>query len=323
VTRSRAAAQAGFTMIEVLLAMILSMLVLGVTVTAFTGMMDDDRAVTEHNEAQETARIAMDRMARELRNLASPTVLTTITENRPRAVERADAFDLIARIVDDNPVPAGSSNSSNLMRVRYCLNAADPQNATIWYQTQRWTSATPPAVPESGSCPSAAWGNQRGIATNVTNVIDPDAQRALFTYDSTDLDKVTRVHSDVYVDPTPTERPVEARVSSGVLLRNQNQYPVAGFTMTVIGTSGTSKIVRLDGSTSVDPESQGLKYCWWVNPPTPIPVCKPEDATWVKPASYRDQGVVASVTLNTTSRVVLTVEDPAGLRDEETKTWMP
>ena len=320
-SRARLAGQAGFTIIELLMAMILSMLVLGITVTAFTGMLDDDRVVTEHNEAQEGARIAMDRMARELRNLASPTILTTITENRPRAVERADGFDLIARIVDDKPLPAGSANTSNLMRVRYCLDASNPQSATIWYQTQRWVSATPPAVPASGSCPGAAWGNQRGIAVNVTNVIDPDAQRPLFSYDSADLDKVTRIHSDVFVDPTPGERPVEARVSSGVLLRNQNQYPVGAFTMTVIGTSGTSKIVRLDGSSSVDPESQGLKYCWWVDPPTPVPACKPDDATWVKPASYRDQGVVASVTLSGTRRVVLTVEDPAGLRDEEAKTW--
>ena len=313
--------QAGFTLIEVLLAMILSILVLGVTVTLFTSMLDDDKVINEHNEAQETARLSMDRMVRELRNLASPTALTVLSENRPRAVERAGPYDLIARIVDDTPLPGGTANTTNLMRIRYCLNAADPANASIWYQTQRWTSAAAPAVPAGTSCPDGGWQTQTQVATNLTNVIDPASQRALFSYDNADLDKVTRVHSDVYVDPAPARRPTEAHVSSGVVLRNQNQYPVASFTTTVIGVSGTSKIVRLDGSSSVDPESQGLKYCWWVDPPTPTPACTPDDPAWVKPPSYRDQGVVTSVIMSGTHQVVLTVEDPAGLRDEEVKSW--
>lgn len=316
----RLAGQAGLTIIELLVAMSLSVMILGATVTAFTSLLDEDRIVNEHNEAQESARLAMDRMARQLRNLASPTALTDVKENRPRAVERAGAWDLIARVVDDRPVGT-SANTTNVMRVRWCLNAADRTNATLWFQTQRWTSALPPAMPADESCPGTGWDTRTQVATNLVNVRDLGAQRPVFSYDSADLEKVTRVHADVFVDPTPARSPVEARVSSGVILRNQNQYPTAGFTMTVIGTNGTGKVVRLDASTSTDPESQPLKYCWFVDPPTPTPECKPDDPTWVKPASYRDQGVVTSVNMSGTRRVVLLVEDPAGLTDEEAQTW--
>jgi len=318
----RDAHQAGFTLIEVLVAMSLSLVIFGVTVSVFGSLLRQDSVAIEHNEAQEGARLAMDRMARQLRNLASPNALTNVKENRPRAVERATAFDLVARVVDDGPLPPGSQNSTNIMRARWCLDTSVAGNGRIWHQVQRWKTSLPPGVPGDTACPgSGAWDTTTLQTSNVVNVTGPSVIRPLFSYDSGNIEKVTRVHADVFVDPTPLRSPVEARVSSGVTLRNQNQYPAAAFTMTVIGTSGTSKIVRLDGSASSDAESQPLKYCWFVDPPSPAPACAPEDPAWVRPASYRDQGVVATVNLSGTHKVVLTVEDPAGLLDEESQTW--
>lgn len=310
--------QGGFTMIELLVAMTLSILVLGVTVTAFVSLLDEDRTVTEHNEAQTQARTAMQRMARQLRNLASPTALRNVKENRPRAVEVATPWDLVARVVDDNVIPVGSQNSANLMRVRWCLNGADPRNGVLWMQTQRWTTALPPAVPGTGTCPASGWSSQQVAAQHIVNLINPATPRPMLTYDSSDPEKISRVHTDLFIDPTPGRSPVEAQLGSGVLLRNQNQFPVAAFEIVQIGVSGSNQVLRFDGSASVDPESQPLKYCWFVDPPTPTPDCAATPA----PASFKGEGVVISYSMPPGShRVVLVVEDPAGLRDEEERTW--
>ena len=109
--------QSGFTLIEMLLVSTLMIVVLGATLTTFDSFQKNAAANTKQNEAQEEARRSIDYLARELRNLASPT------NYDPDSVKRAEPDDLIVQSVASNR-PAGSENLRNTQFVRYCYNQA-------------------------------------------------------------------------------------------------------------------------------------------------------------------------------------------------------
>ncbi len=68
----------------------------------------------------------------------------------------------------------------HLERVRYCL-AGNRNSATVREQTQTWTTATPPAIPSTATCPSTAWGSSTVVAENITNRAGSQ-ERPIFTY---------------------------------------------------------------------------------------------------------------------------------------------
>lgn len=309
-------AEGGFTLIEVMVSMALTTVLLGISVGVFTSMWDEHRTTTLQNEAIDQARISTDRLARELRNLASPSALRNLEANRPRAVELAQGSQIVFRTVDEKPLPTGTQNTANVMRVRYCLDATDPKRGKLFVQTQRWTSQTSPAIPQTLACPGTGWQTSRQVAANLVNNINPSAPRPVFFYDSADTAQITQLRTELFVDSTPEKRPVETKLVSGVFLRNQNQYPSALFTVTML--NATTRTVRLDGSASSDPEGQALRYCWYLNPPTPVPDCRAVP----KPASLIGEGVVFSTNLPAGSnRIVLRAEDQAGLFDDEVITY--
>ena len=121
----------GMTLVEVLMASVLMLIVLGATLTTFNNFERNVKTNEQQNEAQEQARRAMDLMARDLRNLASPTPYL------PLAVDRHEALDLIFQS-EGKEKPAGSLNAQNTTRVRYCVDAVEDR---LYRQTQTWTSA--------------------------------------------------------------------------------------------------------------------------------------------------------------------------------------
>lgn len=251
--------QRGTTLIELMVAMSLMLMVLSATLLLFDAGADNHRRVEEHNEAQDIARRHTDRLARELRNMASPSLLTT-SSAQPLAVDAATDYDLVFRTVDDVR-PAPTDNVPNVKRIRYCLDAANPADGRLYRQEQTWISAATPAMPSTSACPGTGWTSQQLIASSVVNRISGQS-RPLFQYDSADTSRITRVRTDVYVDPTPARRPAEARLTSGVFLRNQNRVPVASFT--VDANPATNEVV-LNGSPSEDPEDMPLDYVWFMN----------------------------------------------------------
>ena len=146
----------GVTLVEMLLASILSLLVMGASLAAFDALQGNHKLTQEHNEAQDVTRQQTDRLARELRNLASPSQLTSDLSAQPQAVDLAADYDLVFRVVDDVR-PAGSLNAANVKRVRYCLNNTTPSNGVIWRQTQTWTTSATPALPSTAACPGTGW----------------------------------------------------------------------------------------------------------------------------------------------------------------------
>ena len=99
------------------------------------------------NDVEPAARQATDRLARQLRNLASPAdVITTSTSTQPKSVDRNLPYDLVFKDVDDGAPRRPTLNRANVRRVRYCLQTsshlgggfASPTRGVLWMQTQTW-----------------------------------------------------------------------------------------------------------------------------------------------------------------------------------------
>jgi type II secretory pathway component PulJ len=296
----------GITLVELLIGMVVSLIIFGATLSVTLAMSNGTKRNADHNEAQDTARTYMDRLARQLRNLASPSIFTDDYQAQPFAVDSAGPYDLVFRVVDDVR-PGGSLNLANVKRVRYCLNATDPSRGVLYQQEQTWTdraSNVPPPVPSLSACPAAGWTSTRIMTEHVVNRAGGQ-NRPLFVFNAADLQRISQIHADLYIDPTPDEPPVETRLGSGVTLRNQNRVPVAR--MDIAAAAGR---LVLNGSASEDPEGAPLTYQWYRDPPTPLPDC----TVTPQPPSCVGQGVVVDIPiLGPYHRIVLVVKDPAGL----------
>jgi type II secretory pathway pseudopilin PulG len=241
----------GSGLIELVAATAIIAVVLGATFGALSGFERSARTNEDQNDSQDRARQGISRLARELRNLASPT------PTQPQALELAEPFDLVFQTVDPDGPNAGQ-NTSNVRRVRYCLDATETKNAKVWLQTQTWTSAAAPAMPSTSSCPSVAWGEKDLVAYGIMNK-DNNRNQAVFTYDDDELADISSIGASLYVDANPSSEPAETRIRTSIFLRNQNRRPSAAFTATVVG----SRHVLLNGWAAQDPEGQVLQYVWY------------------------------------------------------------
>lgn len=321
----RLADERGFTLIEVLVSASLMLLVMGATMTLLSASSRQHRLVEQQADAEQTVRISLDRVSRDLRNLASPTDLSAAAVvagagTLPRSVERDLSYDLIFRAVDDTK-PAGSLNVTNVKRVRYCLEATNPQKGVLWQQTQTWTTALAPAMPTDTACPGTGWSPAQDhiMATGVVNRAD-GLNRPVFRYAGnvgtimgTDDDSradVYRLRTDLYVDADHLRSPRAAHLATALFLRNQNREPLAS--LSIIGINTTTRLIDLNGTASVDPEGQLLEYQLYFDPPSPLPDCKQAapDASCILPASGRLQFVAPAAGTHT---YVLKVSDPSGL----------
>jgi type II secretory pathway component PulJ len=231
-----------------LVAMTLFALVSWGTVATFTRSETLNRTNQVRAEAQDTARRASDRLARELRNLAGPTPA------QPQAVDRMAAQDLVFQVVRPvGPPPAG--NPANVMRVRYCLDGA------VLRRMEQPPTAFSSGVPSGSACDGSGWTNSAVLAADVTN-----GARAVFTYNSPVAAEVTAIHTDLWIDPDPGRGAAETTIASGVFLRNQNRRPVAVARAVKAGTG----VLVLNGTLSYDPEGETLTYLWLRNG-SPIP----------------------------------------------------
>jgi prepilin-type N-terminal cleavage/methylation domain-containing protein len=290
--------QAGFTLIELLVSMSLITFVVMATITAFVGFNRNERVNRIQNESQDEARLTMERLTSQLRNLASPL------DRVPKSVQKAEPYDLVFLTVDAIK-PLGSLNARNIKRVRYCLG--DPVNgkASLIRQQQVWQAVDPPPPFSTSGCPNGAWVDEDGnlSATVVAEAVVNTAQATpvpvfSFSPGPAPLDDITAIRADLMVDVNPGKSPVAATLSSGVFLRNQNRRPVASCT----AKHANGLLIALNGSGSEDPEGFNLKrYTWVIDGDTANPI----------------EGVVLNWTATTTGHHTfeLTVEDQGGLTD--------
>jgi type II secretory pathway pseudopilin PulG len=272
--------EAGFTLVELLVSAAVSLVLFGVTLTVFESMIRQRTLAERQTEVETRARQGSDRLARQLRNLASPADIVTniAASTQPKSVDRNLPADLVFKDVGEIR-PAGSFNSANVRRVRYCLQtagtvpgagySASPSRGVLWMQSQSWTTAAPPVLPADAACPGAGWMEQRIIADHLVNgTTTPmfrytgDTGQVTGTSDA-DRERISRVESTLQVDADVTRAPGAAQLTTAVILRNQNRAPVAAFTFTLLNP--VSCTVQLNGSASEDPESKPLEYEWYID----------------------------------------------------------
>jgi type II secretory pathway pseudopilin PulG len=243
-TAARHQAEDGFTLVEVLLTSVLMIVVLGATLTTLNSFEGTVKANEQLNDAQDETRAALDLMARDQRNLASPT------PGLPNAIDVNDEQELVFQS-EGKAKPLGSLNAQNTTRVRYCL---DTPNTTLYRQIQTWTSAVAPAIPGDGSCPGSGWTKSEALATHVVN-----GARPIFTYNATEPTEITEVSTQLFVDANPNRNPTEVNLQTAVFLRNQNRAPTAEFEWAPM----PDKNIFLNASASVDPEEKSLTFEWF------------------------------------------------------------
>ena len=284
--RARLRDDAGFTLAELLMAMGLMLVIVSATLTVFEGAQRTSNRSQLQNDAQDTARNAVSRVARDLRNQATPT------SQIPVAILKATGTDVVF-IAVGNKRPSGSQNARNLERVRYCLNTS---TRTLWWQKRTWTTPNPPGdVPDSSSCPaSSTWDFAQPIADRISN----GPSRPVWSFGPAGYattDQIRTVDTSLFVDADPASAPPETSLSTSVTLRNQNRAPVASFELKAIGDGH----VLLVGTGSSDPEGQSLTYTW-KDAGVPIATCSSSTCDF-KPAATG------------TRTFGLTVTDPSGL----------
>ena len=288
---SRLRDESGISLVELLIAASLMLVILSATFSSLDGFNQTTRVSADQNDSQQQARQAMSQLARELRNHA------VANTQAPEGIAISQPYDLVFETVGQDR-PAGSANTANVQRVRYCLDGGTP--ATLWAQSQSWITATPPPVPSTFGCPSAAWGPRRVVAEDLVNRFNGQ-NRPVFTYDSAITAEIRRVEMSLFVDTTLNRKPKETHLQSAIFLRNANHAPVASFTSSVTGSGQ----VILNGTASRDDEGERLRYSWKINGTTIAPTTATVDHSGLGSGSHT---------------VELTVTDPGGLFGTATST---
>jgi prepilin-type N-terminal cleavage/methylation domain-containing protein len=291
--------QEGFTLIELLVSMSLITVVVMATISEFVSFSRNERVNRLQNESQDEARLTIERLSSQLRNLASPNDFS------PKSVEKAEPYDVVFLTVDAVK-PVGSLNARNIKRVRYCIGDVANGKAPLIRQQQTWQVETPPPSFSTAGCPNATWGNSTVVAEDVVNTAEAPAV-PVFSYSPgpAPLDGITAINANLMVDWNPGKSPSAATLSSGVFLRNQNRAPVASCTAQY---AGTGKKIALNGSASEDPEGFNMKsYKWYADGKA---TTEPADA----------EGVVAVWEAGTsgTHSFKLVVKDQGDLEDDAT-----
>ncbi len=249
----------GFTLVELLTTMAISLVVLSATLLTFNVLSQTARDNDQRLDAVELARNALDVQARQLRNLAKRL-------NNTSVLDTVSPYDLIFQTSDPSRT-----------WVRYCLDTvtapASASQGRLWTQERSLasTAAAPVTAQMRTGCPSAAteWTTTQVVTEHVTNRRGGQ-DRPLFQYrctvgttctsDPARYDQVVNIGAETLIDTRPDSGPAEMRVTTGVNLRNQNQAPVASFVAT---PASSSRTIVLNGSASTDYEGRTLSYYWF------------------------------------------------------------
>ena len=248
---SRLRDESGFTLTELLVAMGLTLVVLTATLTTLDSFVTANQRNLTANDLRETARIGVDRVAREVRNAAGPGLQTP-------PVERGGPYELVFDSVDPQGA-GGGLNSARVRRIRICLDQSNPKTGRLWRQVETWVGPRP-ALAVANACPHNSYGSQGIVAEGVVNhaVQRNGANPAIFSYDTANLTQLTGIAVELLVDTNIDRVPRESTLNTSVRLRNRNRTPVASFT----ATPQAGGHVLLNAGGSSDPEGQTLKYSW-------------------------------------------------------------
>jgi prepilin-type N-terminal cleavage/methylation domain-containing protein len=312
--------QDGFTLVELLVAMAASLVVFSATLTLLDSYLHQSAAATKRLDAQDQARLAVDRIVRDLRNVSSP--LTA-----PKLLERATRYDLVFQTIG---TPSGG-NVSGIQRVRYCVpqdsSAGSASQEALIAQTQTWTTSTPAANPwtsdpsQTISCPDLTFTPAAGqpvytiLAQSVMNRYQQTSGYPVFSFNNgldgdsvaaSDLPQISTIQVKLRVNPTPSLSGATTQIQSSAYLRNKQHAPVAQFTYTATGNGG----VILNAGQSYSPDNQQLSYAW---------ACTSSPCPAAGTLSIASNGLVSWRPGAGTYSVALTVTDQTGIQTTTTQ----
>jgi prepilin-type N-terminal cleavage/methylation domain-containing protein len=303
--RSRATAEQGFTLVEMIIVSMLFLIVLGATFAVAGSFERTNRDAQTRDGQVERARRGIDRGMRQLRNLARRIEAPVIN--------RATSNDFIFQTSD--PERTWS---------RYCTQTQ--ANGKVWL----WSLSSPTGVSTgmSGPCPGTGWSIRDVVAEDVANQ-SPGRDFPLFKYScvrgtpttcpavAADLTRIQSVAMDLWIDENNARKPPASRLSSAVFLRNQNEPPTASFTARPFA----SRQVVLNASASVDPEGRTLRFMWF-KAPAPAFTCDqgpPMSALLWQSVTMTHTFPNADGASGATSPIELVVCDPGNLQARVTK----
>jgi prepilin-type N-terminal cleavage/methylation domain-containing protein len=310
----------GFTLVELLVAMAASLVVFGATLSILDSYLHQSADANKRFDAQDQARIAVDRIVRDLRNVSSPL-------RTPKLLERATPYDLVFQTIG---TPSGA-NVSGIKRVRYCVpqdtSAGSASQQRLIAQTQTWATATPPANPwtsdpsQTIACPDLTFTPAAGqpvstvLAQSVMNRYQQTTGYPLFSFNNgldggsvtaTNLPQISTIQVKLRVNPTPSLNGATTQIQSSAYLRNKQHAPVAQFTYTATGNGG----VILNAGQSYSPDNQQLSYAW---------ACSSSPCPAAGTLSIASDGLVSWRPGAGTYTVALTVTDQTGLQTTTTQ----
>ena len=312
--------QEGFTLVELLVAMAASLVVFGATLTILDSYLRQSADASKRLDAQDQARLAVDRIVRDLRNVSSP--LTT-----PKLLERATRYDLVFQTIG---TPSGR-NVSGIQRVRYCVpqdtSSGSASEERLIAQIQTWTTSTPTANPwtsdpsQTIACPDLTFTPAAGqpvytvLAQSVMNRYQQTSSYPVFSFNNgldgdnvaaSDLPQISTIQVKLRVNPTPSLSGATTQIQSSAYLRNKQHAPVAQFTYTATGGGG----VILNAGQSYSPDNQQLSYDW---------ACTSSPCPAAGTLSIASNGLVSWRPGAGTYTVALTVTDQTGIQTTTTQ----
>jgi type II secretory pathway pseudopilin PulG len=297
--------EGGFTLAEIMVVSSLFLVVLSATLTAAASFERLNHSSQQVNEQVETARRGVDRSMRQLRNLARRI-------DEP-VIKRAERSDFIFQTSDPERT-----------WVRHCLQQREDGSTWLW----ALSSPATVSLAMAGPCPGSGWTRRDVVVKNVTNY-QGGRSFPMFSYgcvatapagcpaSASDYGRITSVRMDLLVDDDLTKDPHEARITSAVYLRNQNEPPVASFSWRPIA----ARQILLNASASFDPEGRTLRFMWF-RAPAPTFNCNQQPPT----GTLLWQGVTLPHTFLSTEGVAgtlrpleLVVCDPGDLQSRATQ----
>jgi prepilin-type N-terminal cleavage/methylation domain-containing protein len=307
--------QDGFTLVELLVAMTASLIVFGATLSILDSYLHQSAAATKRFDAQDQARIAVDRIVRDLRNVSSPL-------RAPKLLERATAYDLVFQTIG---TPSGA-NVSGIKRVRYCVpqdtSTGSASQEQLIAQTQTWTTSTPAANPwtsdpaQTIACPDLTFTPAAGqpvstvLVQSVMNRYQQTSSYPVFSFNNgldgdnvtaSDLAQISTIQVKLRVNPTPSLTGATTQIQSAAYLRNKQHAPVAQFTYTATGSGG----VILNAGQSYSPDNEQLSYAW---------ACSSSPCPSAGALAIASNGLVSWKPGAGTYTVALTVTDQTGVQ---------
>ena len=252
---SRLREETGFSLTELLVAIVLAMIIFGAAITTFVSFLKVSTKSEEQQRAQDVARSTVERLSTHLRNAMTTGASSAAIH------PSSNGWNLVFVTAMPAQTPS-TSNPRGLKYVRYCLeDKGSPKDERLFFQTHPYTTASA-GPPSSLTCPDVGWSTKQVISDHFYNR-KADGAPPIFSYkyDTSTPPTITHVTFHPIVDWAPDRDPLPTELESSVNLRNLNRVPTAE-----LSCQGLASLHAVcDGTASTDPDGEALSYSWKMN----------------------------------------------------------